>query len=215
MKTFIDLTHNIAHALPVYPGDEETKLYQVKNIKEHEFNNHRLEVSMHAGTHIDGPMHLKPSKKFISQISLDTFIGNGCLLDVRGKQIIKPKEEYEERIKENSIVLLFTGWDRRFGTSEYFSHSPVVSLEFAHFLVKKNIKMLGIDTASPDKYPFEVHKLLFSNNILIIENLTNLDKLLEADNFEVIALPLKIMADSSIARVIARTCSGGCHGFTL
>lgn len=76
-------------------------------------------------------------------------------------------------------------------------------------LVRKRVKMIGLDTPSPDKIPFEIHKYLFQNNILIIENLTNLEKLIDGENFEVIALPLKIRADSSIARVIARTMDCG------
>ena len=51
------------------------------------------------------------------------------------------------------------------------------------------------------------HKLLFDNGIYIIENLMNLDKLLGIKKFEVIALPLKIKADSSIARVVAKVIS--------
>lgn len=39
----------------------------------------------------------------------------------------------------------------------------------------------------------------------MIENLTNLDKLLGSKNFEVIAFLLKIKADGSMARVVART----------
>jgi kynurenine formamidase len=67
--------------------------------------------------------------------------------------------------------------------------------------------MVGMDMPSPDKYPFEIHKLLFDNGIYIIENLMNLDKLLGIKKFEVIALPLKIKADSSIARVVAKVIS--------
>jgi kynurenine formamidase len=71
-------------------------------------------------------------------------------------------------------------------------------------LVEKKIKMIGMDTPSPDRYPFKIHKLLFENNIYILENLTNLDQLLNIDRFEVIAFPLKINADSSITRAVAR-----------
>lgn len=62
-----------------------------------------------------------------------------------------------------------------------------------------------MDTPSPDKYPFEIHSLLFRHKIPIIENLANLHLLRGMPRFEIIALPLNIDADSSIARVIART----------
>ncbi len=57
---------------------------------------------------------------------------------------------------------------------------------------------------SPDKDPFEIHKLLLGNKIYIMENLINVDKLLGIENFEVIAFPLMIKGDSSISRAVAR-----------
>jgi len=60
-----------------------------------------------------------------------------------------------------------------------------------------------MDTPSPDGPPFPVHKALLSEHILIIENLTNLDKLLEVNRFRVLAVPLKLKADAAPARVIA------------
>jgi kynurenine formamidase len=64
--------------------------------------------------------------------------------------------------------------------------------------------MLGLDTPTPDQSPFLIHKILLGNEILIIENLTHTEELLEFPNFEIIALPLKIDADGSPARVIAK-----------
>lgn len=200
----IDLSHLIKDSLPVYPGDPETHLIHTKKIKTDKYNSHQLQISMHSGTHIDGPMHMVDCTKYLNEYPLHTFIGDGCLLNVYKETTIEYKEEYEHQIKENQIVLLYTGHSNWFGQSEYFSSYPVISSEFAELLVRKRIKMIGMDTPSPDKFPFEIHKYLFENNILIIENLTNLKELVDVESFEVIALPLNIRADSSIARVIAR-----------
>ncbi len=64
--------------------------------------------------------------------------------------------------------------------------------------------MVGIDFPSVDKAPYAVHSLLLSHDILIIENLTNLEQLQHYKNIELIALPLKIDAHGSPARVIAK-----------
>jgi kynurenine formamidase len=149
-------------------------------------------------------MHLTPCKEYISELPLESFIGNGCVLDVRNQAIIKLKDEYNTLVKENSIVLLYTGFDAYYGTKEYYQNHPSIDIELCDFLVEKKIKMIGMDTPSPDRYPFKIHKLLFENNIYILENLTNLDQLLNIDRFEVIAFPLKINADSSITRAVAR-----------
>jgi hypothetical protein len=65
--------------------------------------------------------------------------------------------------------------------------------------------MLGIDAPSPDYFPFAIHKLFFKCNIPIIENLTNLGILIFRENIEIMAFPLKLRADSSLVRVVART----------
>lgn len=205
MEELIDLTHIIEDSMPIYPGDITTNLFQNKYLSISSHNNYRLEISMHTGTHIDSPMHLTESTKYISELPLESFISIGCILDVRNQPIIKMKEEYKELIKENSIVLLYTGLDKLYGFTEYYEEHSLLHMDLCKFLIKKNIKMLGIDMPSPDKYPFEIHKMLLENKIYIIENLTNLHKLLGNKNFEILAFPLKIKADSSMARVIARS----------
>jgi Predicted metal-dependent hydrolase len=203
MRKFIDLTRAIEDSMAVYPGDTGTKLYEEKNLSRDGYNAYRLETSMHVGTHIDAPMHLIKSEEFISEIPLENFIGNGCVIDVRGEHVIRLKVDYEEKIRNCDFIFLYTGYDEKFGTEDYFKHHPVVERDFAEFLVNKNIKVMGIDTPSPDKYPFKVHKTLFNNNIMIIENLMNLKELLDYEYFEIMALPLKIKAEASLVRVVA------------
>lgn len=203
MKRYIDLTRTIVDEQAVYPGDDTTSLKRSRNLSIDGFNNHRLQISMHSGTHIDGPMHMSDSSLYIDQMPLENFVGSGVLLDVRGYSEILMREEYADRIAEHSIVLFWTGRDEIFGSREYFVENPCITEEFAKFLVEKKVKAVGFDSSSPDRYPYPVHGILFTNGVLIIENLTNLASLKEVVNFKVIALPLKIHADSSIARVIA------------
>lgn len=204
MNKFIDLSHNIVNNMVVHPYDNAVKLYQDKFLQDDKYNNFRLEIGMHAGTHIDTPMHLINRKTFINEISIERFIGKGCLLDVRNESAIGYKEKYWDIVSKDDIILLFTNYSDKYGTEEYFTNHPVIDKELADFFIEKKIKILGIDLPSPDKYPFEIHKKLFENNILIIENMTNLSELLHISNFEIIALPLKIKAEASMARVIAK-----------
>ena len=205
MKTFIDLSHEITDNMPVHPYDYKVRLYEDKVLEKDKFTNSRLETGMHAGTHIDAPRHFLNRDSYISDFPLDQFAGNGCLLDVRGETTISLKPQYE-RIQQGDIVLLLTGFSTLYGHADYyenFDNHPIVDLEFANFLCEKKIKMLGMDTPKPDNYPFDIHKLLLSNDILIMENLTNLNQLKGISNFEVYAFPLKIRAEGSIVRAVA------------
>ena len=200
-----DLTHTLSHNIRVYPGDESPSLVKQKDYTADGYNDYRLTTGMHAGTHIDGPMHLTASADFISSFPVSSFTGKGCMLDVQGEMIIKWKSSYNDIIHGKEIVLVNTGFGKYFGCGKYLENNPVMDIGFAETLVEKKIKMLGIDLMSPDKFPFPGHRMLLSNSIFIAENLANLDMLKDIGNFEVIALPLKINADSSPARIIARS----------
>ena len=203
MKRYIDLSQDILDDMPVHPYDDKVRLYQDKFLDKDKYVGFKLDIGMHSGTHIDTPMHLTKQETFINEIPLDRFAGRGILLDVRGESIIKFKYEYLEIIQKDNIVLLFTGHSDKYGTEEYYTHQSVIDEELADFFVHKKIKMLGMDLPSPDYYPFEIHKKLFADNILIIENLTNLSELINIKRFDIIAFPLKIKAEASMVRAVA------------
>jgi len=203
VRRFVDLTRVVEDHQPVYPGDDLTRLSRSRVLNEDGYNNHRLEISMHSGTHIDGPMHLTQSDLYIDQIEIDRLIGNGVLLDVRGEMEITMKSQYEDVVSEDSIVLFWTGRDFLFGSEDYFLNNPYLTSELAEFLVKRKTRMVGFDSSSPDRYPYDIHRILFKGGCLIAENLTCLEKLSDSKDLEIFAIPLKTHADSSIARIFA------------
>lgn len=200
----IDISHGLSAETPVYPGDLGTALTRYKTLKEDGHNAYVLESDLHTGTHVDAPMHLTNDLRFLSDFPPEHFIGEGLILDVRGESPITLKPQYREMVSRGSIVLLYTGFGARFGEASYFSEYPAVDEKLAEFLISRNIKMIGMDTPSPDYPPFPIHKRFLSGGVFILENLTNLESLLNAEKFEVIALPLKITAEASFARAVCR-----------
>ena len=73
-------------------------------------------------------------------------------------------------------------------------------------MISKKINLVGIDSPSIDKGndgKFSVHHLLSKNNVLIVENLCNLEKI-SGIHFKLIVLPLKLKdATGSPVRAIA------------
>jgi kynurenine formamidase len=201
---FIDLTHPFHRNIAVFPDDDPVQIDHVRTLERDGFNNYRLTTGMHVGTHIDGPMHMTSDPRMINQIPLGRFAGRGVLIDVRGETQIEFRETFRTRIQPDDIVLSYSGLDIHFGTPDYFTQYPDITEELARFLSSLPIKMVAIDWVSPDHHPYPVHDILFKSNILILENLTNLGQLLNEPNFEVFAFPLRIEADSSIVRAVAR-----------
>jgi kynurenine formamidase len=209
LTRYVDLTRVIEDNQPVYPGDDQTRLHRSRVLSKDGYNNHRLEISMHSGTHIDGPMHLTQSNLYVDQIEIDRLIGKGILLDVRGETEITIKPQYEEAISEDSVVLFWTGRDSLFGSEDYFLKNPYLTSDLAEFLVKRKTRMVGFDSSSPDRYPYDIHRILFRGGCFIAENLTGLENLSDSKELEIFAIPLKIHADSSIARIFAAVKQGG------
>lgn len=206
MCKYIDLSHTIDNELITHPYDDKIKLYRNKFLDKDKYNDSKLETGMHVGTHIDVASHIMESNILICDYPINKFIGKGCLLDVRNETVIKMKEEYLGVVEENDIVLLYTGFDKKFKNDYYFTNHPIVEKELAKFFIEKKIKLVGMDLPSPDKYPFEIHKILLEKDILIIENLKNLERLINIDKFEIAAFPLKIKAEASPVRVVAMIC---------
>lgn len=201
---YIDLSHIIDNGVSVYPGDIEVSLVQVRSLLADEYNAFSFSSGLHAGTHIDCPMHLLQNDSTIAEYPLECFAGKGHLLDVRGENEIDYKAKYDKQIQKGDIVLVYTGLDKYYGNEHYYDNHPFITDKLANFLVSRGIKMLGVDMPSPDFPPFPVHKLLLQHDIFIIENLTNFEQLLGIKHFEVFAQPLKICAEASLSRAFAR-----------
>lgn len=202
---YIDLTHSFTSDMPSYPGDPNSVLEQVAFINKDTFNDYKITTVMHVGTHMDAPLHMIEGGKRIDEIELEHFFGKGILIDVRGKMVIDESVLTGSEIEKGSIVLLYTDFGCKYRTEDYFKDYPEVKEDFANKLVESGVKMVGMDMLGPDyDQPWLIHKKLLGNNILILENLTNLDQLIEVGEFEVIALPAKFESDAAQVRVIAK-----------
>ncbi len=99
-----------------------------------------------------------------------------------------------------------TGWSQYWGTEQYFSDYPVLSLEAADWLSRFGLRGFGLDTISADEadsQDFPVHKAFLRNDMIIIENLTNLEKL-PCSRFLFSCFPLNFEdADGSPVRAVA------------
>lgn len=202
MKIF-DLTHTVTDQMPVYPGDPEVSLVQSGTIEHEGYVDHTLKTGMHVGTHMDAPAHFIEGGKRLDEVPPENFLGEGKIVDARGKGELDATTLDGIDISEGDIVFIYTGHDATFGTPEYYESYPQMSEALASRLVDLGVKMVGLDTPSPDVTPFAVHKILLGNNVLIIENLTGLQQLLKHPRFDVVALPAKLRAEGAPTRVIA------------
>ncbi len=201
----IDLSHTFADLMPVYPGDPEARLRMFGSVDEAgQCPMFEVTTGMHVGTHLDAPLHMIPNGDALADLAPHRFFGRGVLIDARGRQEIDVDLIDNIELQPGDIVLVCTGFSKRFREPEYYEEYPVVTEAFANALVTARVNLLGLDTPGPDHSPYLIHRILLSAGVLIAENLTHLDLLIGVHDFEVIALPIKFQAEAAPARIVAR-----------
>lgn len=199
---FVDLSVPINEDTPVYPGDPKTKIQPAGVLEKDGYEDHYVCIGTHVGTHIDAPRHMVAMGKNLDQIPIDRFIGQGVYVRVSKKFDLEEIKKVD--IKEGDIVLFHTGMSDVYHDSAYYDDYPALTEDIANYLVEKKIKMVGVDMCSVDHEPFPVHRILLKNDILIIENMTNLSAL-EGKQFKIYAFPIKLQIDGAPTRVIAES----------
>jgi kynurenine formamidase len=209
----IDLTLTISQNLPSFPGSPKPHFISWSKIKSDGYNLELIFLSTHTGTHLDAPFHFIQKGKRIHEILLSRLISNAILINIQkeANQLITKSDiiEFEKkvtRINNNSTVIFSTGWQKNLQKEDYFKKNPGLSPSAARYLVSKKVNLVGIDSPSIDTgndTKFSVHQILSRNNVLILENLCNLEKI-SRNHFTLIVLPLKLKdATGSPVRAIA------------
>ena len=203
----IDLTHVINENMSVYFEDERPTIKDICSCKEHGFAQKSLNIFTHTGTHIDAPAHVFEDGKTLDDYPIDHFVGNAFILNCENKEKCSELIKSHKDIIDKVDFLLFNfGWDKKWGKESYTKDFPTIDDECVSIIKKFKLKAIGVDTISPDKLndnSLSIHKSLLSDDILIIENLSNLDKCPKCI-FKLYCMTLNIEnADGAPARVFA------------
>lgn len=158
-------------------------------------------MSDHGGTHMDAPYHFFKDGLTIDQIPLEATMGSAVLVDVSHKE---PKEPVTRRMVEETVrqkqlairegdIVLFRCWPGEWNGPGFHDCKSLDS-SVGEWIVENKLKAIGLDLPNADvndNMQRSVHLALLSRNILIIENLTNLDKLTN-HRFYFIGTPLNL-----------------------
>ena len=86
---------------------------------------------------------------------------------------------------------------------DFFTEFPDLTPEAAQLLVECGVELVGVETGSVDFHPNDTHIVLLGHDVLIIECLTNLDRI-PTREFLFSATPLNLEGrDGSPVRAMA------------
>lgn len=221
----IDLGHAIQATDPSWDGTPAYQRTVVATIDKEGYAGGKITIEEHFGTHVDAPAHFFPGGWTVDRIPVDRLFRPGVRIDVSKQAAANPDyrltaadiqafERSSGRIAEGAVVLIATGWDRRWpDRARYMNekngvkHFPGLSAEAAALLARdRRVAGIGIDTPSIDYGPstaFEAHHASMPHNVYHIENMARLLDL-PATGFQVIVAPINIGGGSGgPARVFA------------
>lgn len=204
----VDLSHIISEDMPVYPGDSGPRIETISNIENAGYDEKRLIISTHTGTHIDVPKHIFKDGYSIEKYPAKKYIGQAIMVTLTNTETIDVEQlaPYENALRDCDFLIVNTGWSKYWGDSRYYYNPPSFSIEAARWLSFFELKGIGIDSPNVDKMSdrdYPVHHVFLEKEIFILENLANLDKL-KKPAFTLYCLPLIIEgADGCPVRAVA------------
>jgi len=212
---WIDLTHPLSPEVPRSGMFAAPKLTRIAEMPAKPLNVTHMDTVVHIGTHVDSPRHFCIDGPTMEAIPLEHLIGRGVVirLDKPRFGTIEPVdlEGAEPGIEPGDIVAIDTGWSETWRTPAWGQH-PYLSVEAAQWLVNKRVKLVALDTQTPDlplerrpkDFTWPVHRALLRDGVLIAEQLANLRSLAgQCVEFMFGALNI-VDSDGAPARVVAR-----------
>jgi kynurenine formamidase len=224
----LSMTVEECDSAPFAKDESYFKIKPIVRWEERGFVSNMVEMTVHAGTHIDSPHHFFRDMPGIAELPVEAMIGEAIVLDLTFKgtprAAITPEDlDRAERalrdqgitIPPGAILFLRTDWPKGHNTMDprWWDDSPYLTRAAAEWLVARQPSVVGFDFAQEEKGSdyeraeeiltsgMRVHRTLLPRITFQIENLINLDQI--PPKVKVIALPAKWKTESAPARVIA------------
>lgn len=208
-----DLSVPISNDLPTYPNDPGIEIRDWSSFaKGDNANVSALSFGAHTGTHVDAPAHFIEGMRKVETLNLDVLIGEADVIEVPEESRVIDEQFVAANCTPGTIRVLFKTRNSNFWTTDktdFRTDFTYLELNAAEWLVAHDVKLVGIDYLSIEKFgsqDHEVHRALLSRDVVILEGL-NLSEV-PRGRYELICLPLRLrsaLGDGAPARAVLRT----------
>ena len=144
----------------VYPGDPKPEKQTLSSTASGDlYNLTAFSMCAHNGTHVDAPFHFLGDGKTVEQLELNVFAGD-CFVARHSGDVSAADAE---------TILVKAGGIRRI----LIAGNVTVTAEAARVFAAADLCLLGNEGQSvgPANAPMEVHKILLSRNIALLEGI--------------------------------------------
>jgi kynurenine formamidase len=157
----VDLTHRFSIHTPGWVGYPSPKLSYIQRHATHGIVSQMLETPLHAGTHLDGEMHIVSGGKDVASIPIERLCRPGVIADISAEMedwaVIRPHHITDRvEVRKGDVLIYHTGYHRFFNgrpdedEERYFLRHPGGGRELAEWIVEMELAWTGFDCASGD-----------------------------------------------------------------
>jgi arylformamidase len=191
--------------IPEWPGDTPYSCGWTASIADgSSVNLSSMTTSPHVGTHADAPVHVRDGWPGAHELPLDAFYGPAVVIDATNVAGDLSFADIEPMIAPYRLERLLLKTGRSIAGGTFPDEWATLSETCAQQLVGIGIRLVGTDAPSVDSKESKslpVHKMLFSGNAFILENLDL--RRIAAGPYDLMAFPLKVMAlDAAPVRAV-------------
>ena len=194
----IDISIPLSEKTPVWEGAKGISVSHVAKIEEgSDFNVSRIELGVHAGTHIDAPFHVFENGNTVDQISLDALIGSVQVVEIPdGISVIDKNCLTNLNFRDGIERILLKTSNSIYWETDPFSFNKeyvAINSEGAKYLADMDLKLIGVDYFSVSSYDDlkQPHLILLDRGIVLLENIDL--RQVVPEMYKLICLPLKII----------------------
>ena len=208
MIKYKDISLLVSPNLPQWPGSSKVRFIKNHDLEDGDIaTDSSIFMNLHTGTHVDAPSHFIRDGKTIDELPLEVLIGPVVVVqipemirEITGEVLtnIDIPGDTERLLLKTTNSCLWQEENRKF----YEDYTSLVR-NGAEYLVKKGIKLVGIDYLSIQRFTDgpKVHQILLSSNVVIIEGLDLSD--VDAGLYQLYCMPLKLQGqEAAPARVL-------------
>lgn len=193
----LDISVPVSPALVVWPGDPPVTLDRTSSMDEGaEVNITRAGFTVHAGTHVDAPLHFIRDGGSVEALELETLVGRAIVVDVPDGDV---DAAAVAAAPEGDRLLFRTRNGELWEHDSFADGFARVTPDGARALVERGVRLVGVDYLSVGDE--ETHRILLGAGLVVVEGLDL--RRAEPGAWGLVCLPLKLVgAEGAPARAI-------------
>lgn len=200
-----DISIMLAPGTPEWPGDTPFSCgWTATTSNGSSVNLSSITSSPHVGTHADAPLHVRDGWPGSHELPLEAFYGPAVVIDVCDARGELSFDEIEPLLAGQATERLILKTGATIASGMFPEDWATLSESCARVLLGLGLRLLGVDAPSVDardSKSLSVHKMLFSGNAFILENLDL--RRTPPGPYDIMAFPIKMMSlDAAPVRAI-------------